>query len=111
MIMDVMNPAERVKKASVLCSTRPRLLPTEALAFRPIGYVADRVATEPRIPAPPGPVAEKPCCGAVRSLSFRKISGLPRIHFNVRSFVNGRLHSLWFSIDLRPVSADLTSSR
>jgi hypothetical protein len=73
--MDVMNQPSASKNASVLWSTRPRLLPKEALAFRPIGYVADRVATEPRIPAPPGPVAEKPCCGAVRSLSFRQIRG------------------------------------
>jgi hypothetical protein len=75
MIMDVMNQPSASKNASVLWSTRPRLLPKEALAFRPIGYVADRVAMEPRIPATPGPVAEKPCCGAVRSLSFRQIRG------------------------------------
>jgi hypothetical protein len=82
----------------------------EALPFRLIGYVAGRVVMEPRISATPGPVAEKPCCGAVRFLSFTKSVAAEdspqRAHF-----FDGRLQSLWFSIGLRPVSADLTSSR
>jgi hypothetical protein len=75
MIMGVINKPSAPGAPSVGWITRGRLIHEEALAFRPIGYVANRVATEPRIRATPGPVAEKPCCGAVR-------------------FFVGRLHSL-----------------
>jgi hypothetical protein len=82
----------------------------EALSFRLIGYVAGRVVMEPRISAAPGPVAEKPCCGAVRFLNYHQV-------WRCRGFTSTRATFRWTATialvfyRLRPVSADLTSSR